>query len=79
MIYICEKKKRIEWKHALEDFFFREGGGGRKNKQKRIFIWELSSEGRGKIARSRAIAAKTAQVRFQLFPMLHLILFLMIL
>ena len=46
--------------HILES---RERGGGRKNKQKEdFFIWELSSEGRGKIAKSRAIATKAVQV-----------------
>ena len=33
-----------------------------RTSKKRIFIWELSSEGREKIARSRAIATKAIQV-----------------
>ena len=33
-----------------------------RTSKKRIFIWELSSEGRENIARSRAIATKAVQV-----------------
>ena len=33
-----------------------------RTSKKRIFIWELSSEGRGKIASSQAIATKAVQV-----------------
>ena len=70
MIYIRERERRNG------AFFFIKGGfflgaehvldfRGKKEERtskKRIFIWELSSEGRGKIARSRAIATKAVQV-----------------
>ena len=59
------------------------GEGGRRNylegKERTVHRDFEKKKKKHKGAGSQAIAAKTAQVRFQLFPMLYLIRFLMIL